>query len=77
MSRKNCEHCNPSNFPNPTQFKEQFKIGDIVSSWPTGKTVRITAIGKFRFLAVDTYDEVNGRESETVCTMKAKWRKVG
>ena len=49
------------------EFRSKFRVGDIISGWPTGKKVKITAIGRTRFLyyAID-YDCFR----ERVCAME-------
>ena len=49
------------NYYSPEEFKALFKVGDLVCGWSTGKTVRITAIGHHRFLALGygNREEVN------------------
>ena len=48
------------------EFKTAFKTGDLICGWATGLTIRITAIGERRFLALDLL-----RKCERVCTMDA------
>jgi hypothetical protein len=71
-SVEHCEMCGrslvPTNFL-PESFKENFNVGDVVTSWSTDKPVTITAIGSDRFLAHDG-------KRETVCTMRRAWRKL-
>ena len=42
----------------PAQFKATFKVGDEISGWSTGKTVKISCIGTTRFLAWFRGEEV-------------------
>lgn len=57
----------------PESFKAELKVGDRVQGFTTGKIVTITAIGKTRFLAIDSMGD------ERVSKMSAPdaaWKKV-
>lgn len=64
-----CPHCQAPKLT-PKEFRETFKVGDIISGWSTGKKVRITAIGEERFLYKET--EVS-RRGEYVRAIVATW----
>jgi len=51
----------------PKEFKERFKVGDIISSWSTDKAVKITAIGENRVLYLDH------RNKERVASLRRAW----
>ena len=55
------------------EFKLVFKVGDLLCGWATGKTVKITAIGETRFLAIDYYANLG----ERVCSIEGTaWVKI-
>ena len=67
-----CPECSRIFYPvlTPEQFKKQFKIGDKITGWSTGKEAVIVAIDKTRFI----YEDHRGKDC--VATMNKNWRKV-
>lgn len=65
-----CPHCQAPRLTT-TEFRKEFKVGDIIQGWSTGKKVMITAIGEERFL----YKNADGyhRNKEYVSTIRATW----
>lgn len=67
-----CPHCKKTlQIPSwdYESFIKNFKIGDIVTAWPTDRAVVITAIGRQRILFED-------RGKECVGSLSLKWRKI-
>jgi hypothetical protein len=54
------------------EFKETFKIGDEITGWATGKSIKIIAIGNERFLWIDQF---SGHEGVSKMTAN-KWAKT-
>lgn len=55
----------------PETFRAEFKVGDFLSGWSTGKIIQITAIGQTRFFA-KTH---NGREEACAMHHAQGWTK--
>ena len=66
----------------PETFKDNFKVGDHVSAWSTNKVVVITAIGNFRFFAINIEDmdlkvkSTRVNKIEHPYSMFNAWRKI-
>lgn len=69
MNCPNCK-CDFTHFT-ATRFKKTFKVGDVVTAWPTSKKVRISAIGESRLLYIDI-----GGTKERVASFNLPWRKI-
>lgn len=74
MSQCNCQ-CKACNQAVSLDFHKTFKIGDLIAGFSTRKRMRITAIGKRRFLYED---ESYGRKGEYVAAIvsNARWELI-